>query len=167
MAKLYTVLNGAVSGAAAAVPVTTGTALKTMIQIATSANTAIRIKQWWAEFDGSVAATPVRVELLRHTGGPVTTLTAYNAADVAKVNDPNAPASDIQLGAALSGWAASAEVTPTTVSDLETHFVPPTGGILIQYPLGQEPEIQVSAFARLRTTVGVAVNAYTGITFEA
>jgi hypothetical protein len=167
MAKLYTVLNGAVSGAAAAVAVTTGTAIKTHIQLATSAATAIRVKQWWAEFDGSTAATPIKVELIRHTGGPNTTMTAYVAADIAKVNDPNAPASDIQLGAALSGYSASAEVTPTTVSDLETHFVPPTGGILIQYPLGQEPEIAVSSFARLRTTAAAAVNLYAGITFEA
>lgn len=167
MAKLYTVLNGAVSGAAAAVPVTTGTALKTLIQLATSANTAIRLKQWWVEFDGSTAATPIRVEVLRATGGPVTTLTAYVAGDIAKVNDPNAPATDIQLGAALSGYTATAEVTPTSVSDLETHFVPPTGGILIQYPLGQEPEIAVSTFLRLRVTAAAAVNAYAGLTFEA
>lgn len=166
MAKLYTVLNGAVSGAAAAVAVTTGTAVKTLIQLSTSANTAIRVKQWWTEFDGSTAATPIKVELLRHASGAAT-VTAYAAADIAKVNDPNAPASDLALSTSASGYTASVEGTMVTVTDLETHFVPPTGGILIQYPLGQEPEIAVSTFLRLRVTAGAAVNAYAGITFEA
>ena len=166
MAKLYTVHNGAVPGAAALIKVTTGTVIKTLIQLATSANTAIRIKQWWTEFDGSTAATPIQVELLRVASGAATVV-AYAAADIAKVNDPNAPVSDIQLGTALSGYTASAEGVPATISNLESHLVPPTGGILIQYPLGQEPEIAVSTFLRLRVTAGAAVNAYCGITFEA
>ena len=167
MSKIYTVLNGAVSLAtAAAVPVTTGTALKTHIQLATSAATPIRIKQWWVEFDGSTAATPIRTELIRHASGAAT-VTAYAAADIAKVNDPNAPNSDIQLGINLSGYTATVEGVAATISDLETHFIPPTGGLLIQYPLGQEPEIAVSTFLRLRTTAAAAVNMYGGITFEA
>jgi hypothetical protein len=167
MSKIYSVINGAVAGAAAPVKVTTGTAIKTLIQIATNAtNNAIRVKQWWIEFDGSTAATPIEVELIRHTGGPDTTLTAYVAGDIAKLNDPNAPATSIQLGAALSGYTATAEVTPTTVSGFEAHLVPPTGGLLIQYPLGQEPEVQVGAFMRIRVTAGAAVNAYCGIEWE-
>lgn len=167
MSKTYTVLNGAVAGAAAPVAVTTGTAIKTHIQLATGATVAsIRIIEWWVEFNGSAAATPIAVELIRHTGGPVTTLTAYVAADVAKQNDPNANVSTIQLGAALSGYTATAEVTPTTVSTLATHFVPPTSGIYIQYPLGREPEIAVATFARLRTTAPAAVNMYAGISWE-
>ena len=93
-AKTYAVMNGAAPGAAAAVAITTGTAIKTHIQIATNTTTpAIRFVEWWAEFDGSTAATPIKVELIRHTGGAQTTLTAYAAADIAKVNDPNAPTS--------------------------------------------------------------------------
>lgn len=163
--KTYAVMNGAAPGAAAAVPLTTGTAIKTHIQLATNTTTpAIRFVEWWAEFDGSTAATPIKVELIRHTGGPQTTLTAYVAGDIAKVNDPNAPASSIQLGTALSGFSnTTTEVTPTTAVSLETHFVPPTSGIYVQFPLGREPEIQVSAFARVRTTAGAAVNAYAGL----
>jgi hypothetical protein len=169
VSKTYTVLNGAAPGAAAAVPISTGTALKTHIQIATNAtNNAIRVVEWWTEFDGSAAATPVRVEMIRHTGGAQTTLTAYVAGDIAKANDPNAPASSIQLGTALSGYSnTTTEITPTTVSNLATHFIPPTSGIYIQYPLGREPEVQVNAFMRMRTTLtGSAVNAYIGVTWE-
>jgi hypothetical protein len=167
-AKTYAVMNGAAPGAAAAVPITTGTAIKTHIQLATNTTTpAIRFVEWWAEFDGSTAAVPIKVELIRHTGGPQTTLTAYAAADIAKVNDPNAPTSSIQLGTALSGFSnTTTEVTPTSAVSLETHFVPPTSGIYVQFPLGREPEVQVSAFARLRTTAGAAVNAYAGLMWE-
>jgi len=167
-AKTYAVMNGAAPGAAAAVPITTGTAIKTHIQLATNTTTpAIRFVEWWAEFDGSTAATPIKVELIRHTGGAQTTLTAYAAADIAKVNDPNAPTSSVQLGTALSGFSnTTAEVTPTGAVSLETHFVPPTSGIYVQFPLGREPEVQVSAFARLRTTAGAAVNAYAGLMWE-
>jgi len=167
-AKTYAVMNGAAPGAAAAVPITTGTAIKTHIQIATNTTTpSIRFVEWWVEFDGSTAATPIKVELVRHTGGAQTTLTAYVAADIAKVNDPNAPASGIQLGTALSGFSnTTAEVTPTGAVSLETHFVPPTSGIYVQFPLGREPEVQVSAFARVRTTAGAAVNCYAGVMWE-
>ena len=167
-AKTYAVMNGAAPGAAAAVPITTGTAIKTHIQLATNTTTpSIRFVEWWVEFDGSTAATPIKVELIRHTGGAQTTLTAYGAADIAKVNDPNAPASSVQLGTALSGFSnTTTEVTPTGAVSLETHFVPPTSGIYVQFPLGREPEVQVAAFARVRTTAGAAVNCYAGVMWE-
>ena len=163
--KNYAVTNGAAPGAGAAVAITTGTAIKTMIQLATNTTTpSLRFTEWWAEFDGSTAATPIKVELIRHTGGAQTTLTAYVAGDIAKWNDPNAPASSIQLGTALSGYSnTTTEVTPTGAVSLETHFVPPTSGIYVQFPLGREPEVQVSAFARLRTTAGAAVNCMAGL----
>ena len=125
-AKTYGVLNGDVPGAAAAVPIATSAVVKTHMQIATNTTTpAIRFVEWWVEFDGSTAATPVRCELLRYTGGNQTTLTAYTAGMITKFNDPNAPASSIQLGTTLSGFSNNTtEVTPTTVVSLETHFVP-------------------------------------------
>jgi len=167
-AKVYAVTNGAAPGAAAPVAITTGTAIKTMLQLATNTTTpAIRVVEWWVEFDGATAATPIKVELVRHTGGPQTTLTAYAATDIAKFNDPNAPASSIQLGTALSGFNnTTTEVTPTTAVSLETHFVPPTSGIYVQFPLGREPEVAVSTFARIRTTAGAAVNCLAGVAWE-
>lgn len=169
MAKTYAVTNGAAPGAASAATISTGTAIKTHIQLATSATTpAIRVVEWWTEFDGSTAATPIKVELVRHTTGPQTTLTAYVTADIARVNDPNAPISGLQLGTALSGYSnTTTEVTPTgTPVSLETHLVPPTSGIYVQFPLGREPEIQVSAYARIRITASASVNAICGIMWE-
>lgn len=168
-AKTYAVLNAAAPGAAAAAPISTGSAIKTMLQIATNTTSqSIRCVEWWTEFDGSSAATPVRVELIRHTGGAQSTLSAYVVADVSKINDPNAPTSTIQLGTALSGWnqTTPTEIAPTGAMSLETHFVPPTSGIYVQFPLGREPEIGVSQFSRIRTTATAPVNAYSGYMWE-
>lgn len=168
-AKTYTALNGAAAGAAAAVAVTTGTALKTMLQVATNTTSpAIRVVEWWTEFDGSAAATPIKVELLGAAAAQ-TSLTAYVAADISSTNDPNTlNVTTVQLGTGLSGWANGNDpgVTPTTVRNFATHFVPPTSGIYIQYPLGREPEVAPSKFLRHRTTAGAAVNCYVGVSWE-
>ena len=164
--KTYAVMNGAAPGAAAPIAISTGTSIKTMLQLATNTTTpALRFVEWWVEFDGSTAATPIKVELMRHTAKGQTTLTAYAAADIARVNDPNAPASSIQLGTGLSGFSnTTAEIAPTgTQVSLETHYVPPTSGIYVQFPLGREPEVQVAAYARVRTTAGAAVNCLAGV----
>lgn len=169
-AKTYTVYNGAVPGAAAFTPISTGTALKTMLQLKTSTATAIRVVEWWTEFDGSAAAQPIKVELIGHTTAPQTTLTTYAAADIAPANDPNAAASDLSLGSNASGFGTGAtEVTPTgTVRNLQSHYVPPTSGVYIQFPLGREPEIAANgAFLRHRTTAAAAVNCVACVVFEA
>ena len=169
MAKIYSVMNGDVPGAAAAVAISTGTAIRTHLQLATSSTTsAIRVTEWWATFDGTTANAPGKVELIRHAGGAQTTLTAYSAAMITKVNDPNASASSIQLGTALSGFSnTTTEVAPTTVTNFSTQFVPPTSGIYIQYPLGREPEVAISQFARIRiTTASGAVTCLCGVSYE-
>lgn len=164
MADTYMVVNGAAPGAAAPVAVTTGVAIKTMLQLSTPSTRAIRIVQWSISFDGSAAATPIKVELVETSAAA--TVTAYGAADITKFSDPNAPASLLTLGTANSGYTASAEGTPGTSRAFFTDFVPPTGSIFIQYPLGREPELPVSKFLRIRVTAAAAVNAYCSIVWE-
>ena len=164
MAKVYGVVNGAAPTTAAPVSVTSSTSLKTMIQLNTSANRELRVVEWWWEGDASAAATPIKVELMFHSTG-AGTVTAYAAGDIKKY-EPNAVASQITLGTANSGYTASAEGTPATALGAFAHFVPPTSGIYIQYPLGREPEMAVSTFARLRNTAPAAVNVYCGISWE-
>lgn len=164
MPRRYMTQNGAAPGAAAPVPVTTGTAIKTLLQLATPATTTIKIVQWSISFDGSAAGTPIRVELVETSGAA--TVTALAAADISKLDDVNAPGSLLTLGTTASGYTASGEGTPGTSRSLEVpQFVPPTGGLLIQYPLGQEPDIPISKFVRIRVTAAAAVNAYCGITW--
>ena len=164
MAKVYQVINAASPTTAAPVVVTSAAVIKTMIQLSTSANREARIVEWWWEGDAAAAATPGKIELLFHGGGAAT-VTAYAAADIKKY-EPNAPASAMTLGTANSGYTASAEGAVTTPSGVFAHLVPPTSGIYIQYPLGREPEMAVSTFARLRNTLGSAVNVYAGVAWE-
>ena len=164
MAKVYSVFNGTSPTTAAAVAVTTGTSLKTMIQLSTSASSEARVCEWWWEGDGSSAATPGTIELLFHGSGAAT-VTAYGAGDIKKY-DPNGRASLVTLGTTASGFTASAEGTPAGGTFAVPHKVPPTSGIYIQYPLGREPEVAASTFLRLRNTLGAAVNALCGIAWE-
>jgi hypothetical protein len=165
MAKVYGVVNGAGATTAASVAVTSSTAIKTMIQLSTSANRELRIVEWWWEGNASAAATPAQVELMFHSTGAAT-VTAYVLATDVKKYEPNAPASQITVGTANSGYSASAEGTAATALGGFDHFVPPTSGIYIQYPLGREPEMAVSTFCRLRNTVTPAVSVLCGISWE-
>lgn len=159
-------MNGAAATSGAApVAVTTGTALKTLIQLSTSASSEIRLRQHWIEFDGFAAALPIKYELVRHASGAAT-VTAYNAADITKVTNPGGVASLLTLGTSNSGYTASGEGTAVTLTQIETHFVSPTSGIYIQYPSDTLPEVAASTFLRQRVTAGTAVNAYSGIWWE-
>lgn len=165
MAKVYSVFNGAGPTTAAPVAITTGTAVKTMIQFSTSASSEARVVEWWWEGDGSAAATPGTIELMFHSTG-AGTVTAYVKATDIKKYDPNSRDSLITVGTANSGFTASAEGTPATALGSIVHKVPPTSGIYIQYPLGREPEIPISSFCRLRNTLGAAVLAVCGLAWE-
>jgi hypothetical protein len=164
MAKVYGVVNGAGPTTAAIAAVASTTSLKTMIQLNTSANREARVVEWWWEGDASAAATPVTVELMFHSTGAAT-VTAYANADIKKY-EPNAVNSQLTLGTANSGYTASAEGTAATALGSFTHKVPPTSGIYIQYPLGREPEMAVSTFARLRNTAAATVNVLCGVSWE-
>jgi hypothetical protein len=164
MAKSYQVWNGASVTTAAPAAVATGTAVKTMIQLATSASSELRVTEWWWEGDASAAATPGVVELMFVTSGAAT-ITAYVAADIKKY-DPNGRASLISLGSSsVSGYTASVEGTPVSPFSVP-HQVPPTSGIYIQYPLGREPEAPVSTFVRLRNKFGTSINAICAVAWE-
>ncbi len=125
MADSYLVLNGARPTTAAPVAVTTGVAIKTLLQVSTPATRPIRIIEWGISFDGSAAATPIKVELIETD--VAATVTAYVAADVTKYSDPNAPASLVTLGVANSGYTATAEGTITAVRVFDVQFIAPGG----------------------------------------
>jgi hypothetical protein len=160
---LYLIFNGAASGAAQPVAVTTGTAIKTMLQYKPSATIVGKVVEWGISFDGSAAATPIKVELVETSGAA--TVTASVAADITKL-DANALAGGdpttnlIQVGTTSTGYTASGEGTPGTCRTMDVQFIAPTNQYIKQFPLGREPVIQVSTFLRIRVTAGTAVNAY-------
>jgi len=92
MPELYLIANGPSPTAAAQAAVTTGTAIKTMLQVKLNASATNRAKivEWGISFDGSAAATPIACELLT-TGAVKATVTEHVAAGIVNL-DPNATA---------------------------------------------------------------------------
>ena len=152
--------NGPAPTTAAFAAVTTGTAIKTMLQVATPSTTQLRIKAWGISFDGSAAATPIKCELLQTD--VAATVTAHVSAGVQPL-DPNAPASAMTLGASATGYTATAEGTITATRHFDLQFIAPTNQYMYVWPLGDEPVVAVSKFLRVRVTAGAAVNCYTWI----
>jgi hypothetical protein len=159
--RLYNAINGAQVTTAAPVKVTTTTAIKTLMQLATSATAGLEIVEWGISFDGAAATTPGVCELLDTTVA-ATTLTAYGAGDINKMSRAQGGlASTIQLGASLSGFNTSGgtEGTPANVIQFDTQLLPPTAPYIKQFPLERGPTANNSEFVRVRVTFGTAINA--------
>ncbi len=164
---LYLIFNGAAAGAAAPVAVTTGSAIKTMLQVAPSATIIAKVVEWGISFDGNpttnAASTPIKCELVETSGAA--TVVASATADITKF-DGNALAGGnpvtnlIQVGTTSTGYTASGEGTPGTCRIFDLQFLPCTQPYVKQFPLSREPIIQVSTFCRIRVTAVTAVNAY-------
>lgn len=140
---------------AAQASVTTGTAIKTMLQIATPSTRQIQLIAWGFTVDDSPGADGV-VELLQTD--VAATVTAHSATGVQPL-DPNAPASLMTLGTSATGYTASAEgsITATRVFDAvalssTTSESPYT--YAYQWMPDERPIIAVSRFLRVRATTG-------------
>lgn len=170
---LYKVYNGASPTTAKFVAVTTGTNIKTLLQLKLggSTNQVGKVVEWGISFDGSAAATPIPVELI-DTGTVGATITEFVAADIINLTDPNASAvtDDFPLAFTAagdeSGYTGSAEGSITTTRLLDTQLIAPTNQFVIQYPLGREPVWKAANFLRIRVHAGAAVNAICYIIFE-
>lgn len=160
----YLIANGPMPTTAAFAPVTTGTAIKTLLQVKPGATTALKICEWGISFDGFAAAAPGKVELIETD--VAATVTASVANDITKYDGAALLAGDpttalIAVGTTSTGYTASAEGTITAVRNLDgPQLIAPTNQFIKQFPLGTEPIIQVGKFARVRVTFAAAVNAY-------
>lgn len=160
---LYLLQNGAVGTTAAPVVVTTGTSIKTLLQFKPSATVIAKIIEWGISFDGSAAATPGKIELME--SDVAATVTAHAAADITKYDSDALMGGDpttnlIQVGTTSTGYTSTSEGTTTASRMFDLQLIAPTGQYVKQFPLGREPVLQVSKFARVRVTFGAAVNAY-------
>lgn len=158
---LYLFQNGAMPTTAAPVKVTTGVAIKTLLQVSAKSGVMGKVVEWGISFDASAAATPIEVELVE-TGTVAATVTATVAADITALN-PNDPAPAtgfVTLGTANTGYTASAEGTITTTRELDFQLVAPTNQYVKQFPLGREPQFGNGNMLRIRVTAAAAVNAY-------
>lgn len=162
--NIYMAGNYAQPTSAAPVKVTTGTAQKTLLQIATPSTTQIRIIEWGISFDGSAAATPGTIEL--YNASYAATVTAHVAAGIGAYGNPDQPTSRMTLGTTATGYTASGEGTPGTGFILDTQLVAPTNQYVKQFPLGREPVVAVSRYLRVRVTFGTAINALCYVIWE-
>lgn len=161
---LYLIGNGPMQTTAAFAAVATGTSIKTMLQVKPSATAIAKIIEWGISFDGTTAATPGKVELIETD--VAATVTASVANDINKYDSDALMGGDpttnlIQVGTTSTGYTSTSEGSITAVRNLDApQFLPPTAPFVKQFPLGREPIIQISKFARIRVTFGTTVNAY-------
>jgi hypothetical protein len=107
---LYQIYNGASPTTAALAPVTTGTAIKTLLQIKPGTQNKAKVKEWGISFDGSAAATPIKCELIETD--VAATVTAHVAAGIVLLGDPNdvdPTTSNIILTTTGTGYTATVE----------------------------------------------------------
>ena len=163
---LYTIYNGAMPTTAKFVAVTTGTAIKTLLQVKPSATIIAKIVEWGFKCDAPSAAALAVVELLQTD--VAATVTASVANDINKVDSDALMGGDpttnlIQVGTTSTGYTSSGEGTITAVRLFDNILttIPTTNGYeyVKQFPLGREPVIEIAKFGRIRTHFSVAVNA--------
>jgi hypothetical protein len=160
----YLIANGPMQTTAAFAAVTTGTSIKTMLQVKPSATLGMHIIEWGVSFDGSAAATPGKIELIETD--VAATVTASVANDITKYDAAALMGGDpttnlIQVGTASTGYTSTSEGSITAVRNLDgPKFIAPTNQYEKQFPLGERPHIQIAKFARIRVTFGTAVNMY-------
>lgn len=171
MENLYYVYNGPTVTTAAPVSITTGVAIKTLLQLKPAVY--IAVVEWGISFDGSSAATPGKVELI-DTGTVFATVTAFAVGDVMPYNNPNAPANTsgtsgtpLNLGTTHSGYTSSGEGTITATRSLDNQLIAPTNQYIKQFPLDREPAIVAGNCLRVRVTFAAAINALCYVVFKA
>lgn len=167
----YTSYNAPMATTAATAKVTTGTTIKTMLQIATPSTRQLQIISWGFSLDAAPATTGTGIVELIQTD-VAATVTAHVASGVQPL-DPNAPASLVTLGTAATGYTASGEGTPTGTRAFDVVQVPGVsnggGGIeaySYQFMPDERPIVGVSKFLRVRMTFSAAVNALCWVTWD-
>lgn len=158
---LYKIFNGPFPTTATQVAITSGTSIKTMLQVKGVTAKLLRVKAWGVSMDGAAAAAGVQWELLE-TGTVFATVTASVAADIlAWDSDALAQVSTTHfaVGVNATGYTASAEGTITASRIFDSQFVQPTGQYVWEFSLGNEPIVSAVSSLRIRCKAAAAVNA--------
>jgi len=164
----YKCFNNAMATTAATTAVATGTAIKTMLQIATPSTRQLQVISWGYALSGLPGAAGT-VELIQTD--VAATVTAHIATGVQPL-DPNAPASLMTLGVSATGYSASAEGTITATRVFDTDQISTTAGATLvnydyQFMPDERPIIAVSKFLRIRMTMPTSgVNALCWIVWD-
>ncbi|MFF4479446.1 hypothetical protein ACFY1A_20840 [Streptomyces sp. NPDC001520] len=149
----YITWNGPAPTTAAQQSVTTGTAIKTMLQLATPSSRQIQLLEWGFSLDDPPGADGV-VELLQTD--VAATVTAHVASGVPPL-DPNGTPSLLALGTSATGYTASAEGTTTASRVFDSVSLSSVSGesglqYVRQWMPDTRPIVAVSKFLRVRAT---------------
>lgn len=155
MARRRYIFWNAATAALTAAPaaVTTGTSIKTMLQLKPSVNSAII--GWGYSFD-AIPTALVTTELVT-TGAVAATVTAFQSGDLIRYDDSGTGASTVTIGSTTaSGYTATAEGTITTTRPLATRKeLAPSYECL--FPLDREPMVAAGEILRVRATTATAI----------
>ena len=158
---MFKIWNGPMPTTAAQLAVTTGTAIKTMLQAKGVAGMPITVKAWGVSMDGAAAAAGVQWELLE-TGTVFGTVTALAAADIfawdAKALGRTST-DFLSVGINATGYTCTAEGTIVATRVFDSQFVQPTGQYAWEFSLGNEPVVSPVSALRIRCKAAAAVNA--------
>jgi len=153
----YKVWNGPMATTAAQLAVTTGTSIKTMLQIAPPATKQIQVVSWGWSID-TVQGAAGTIELI--STDVAATVVAHVASGVQPL-DPNAPASLVTLGTTATGYTASGEGSITATRTHSAYRFNGGGSAAAnlmawdyQFMQVESPIIKVSTFLRVRATMG-------------
>lgn len=164
----YTSWNGPAPTTAALASVTTGTAIKTMLQLATSTDRQIQILEWGFSLDDPPGADGV-VELV--DTNVAATVTAHVAAGVFNL-DPNGTASRLTLGTSATGYTSTSEGAITATRPLDAVSLSSVSGesglcYVRTFMPDDRPIVAISRFLRVRaTTPTTASDMRCWITFQ-
>lgn len=165
----YKVFNAPMATTAATASVTTGTAIKTMLQIATPSTRQIQLISWGYSIEAGPATGPLKTELIQTD--VAATVTAHVASGVQPL-DPNAPASLMTLGTSATGYTASAEGTTAASRLFDFVTVGPNSSSAAtldysyQWMPDERPIVAVSKFLRVRATFATAANMICWVVFD-
>ncbi len=151
----YLIPNHAKNTTAAPAGVTTGTTIKTMLQVKPLC--PLYILEWGYFLDGS--PSDIKVELVEVD--VAATVTALVDADITRldhVTDGVASSIFMTLSTTGTGFTSTSENTVTVVRNLDAPQVSSLKTFVRPFALGERPLIQTANFARIRVTAGTAVN---------
>ncbi len=174
--SIYQIFNAASPTTVKIVPVTSGTSLKTMLQVVPSATNPIRIVEWGISTTAPSTTTTLSAELME-TDVAATSLTAHVVAGLIDVdalalaNTGDQSTNIIQVGTSSTGYTAGVEgtITATRVFDARWVTLSSAAGYEYskQFPLGREPVLAVGKFGRIRVhTATTAVDVICWMTVE-
>lgn len=162
---LYKIFNGPMPTTASQVAVTTGTSIKTMLQVKMGATTHGRVVEWGLSLDGSAAGVPGIWELCETNVGA--TVSAHVASGIHKYDALALAAGDpttdfFEVGTNATGYTSTDEDgagSITSVRQGDVQQIAPTNQYVFQFPLSREWILPPASFGRIRCKLAAAVNA--------